>query len=90
MGRRHGSEVSRYERGVRVPLLADILAFEIIYRVSARELFVGTFDDTARDVRDRARKLSRHLDAQPFTPLIKRKMSSLVDVINKHSGQRAA
>ncbi|MBI3818854.1 MAG: helix-turn-helix domain-containing protein [Planctomycetes bacterium] len=90
LGCQSGAKVSRYECGDRVPLLPDILALEIIYRAPARDLFAKTFDVVAPKIKGRAQKLSRDLDAQPFTPVIKRKMSSLVKIIYQQRRDQAA
>lgn len=73
-----------------MPLLPDILALEIIYRAPVRDLFATTFEVIAPSIKSRAQKLSRHLDAQPFTPIIKHKMGTLVEVIHPSRKNQAA
>ncbi len=81
LGCKHGSKVSRYERGERRPALATIIAYELVFHANLRALFAGEFARIAPEVKRRAQKLSRHLDAQPFTPSVKRKLDFLADVV---------
>jgi transcriptional regulator with XRE-family HTH domain len=81
LGCAHGSKVYRYEHGVRIPTLETIIAFEIVFRVPLSALFAGTYEKVRGEVRVRAQRLSRQLDAKPFTPAQKQKIDALVEVI---------
>lgn len=83
LGCKHGSKVSRYERGGRLPSLEAVIALEIVFGTSTRELFRGHHERVYQQVRRRAQRLSRRVDARPLTPGVKRKMDFLVDLINQ-------
>jgi transcriptional regulator with XRE-family HTH domain len=61
LGVKSGTKISRYENLARIPDLATVFALEAIYRVPARELFAGMFDDVQRAVRARARRLAKRM-----------------------------
>ena len=82
LGCAHGSKVSRYERGERVPNLRTLFAYEVVFSVRVRELFPGIYGEVREEVRKRARRLMRELDRQPLTPIGKQKVDSLVDVVS--------
>lgn len=44
LGVKSGAKVSRYERRRRVPPLETALAYEAIFRIPVRELFLGTYE----------------------------------------------
>lgn len=54
LGGRGGAKVCRYERGVRLPNLRTALAYEILFRASARELFTGLYRKVEKNVLERA------------------------------------
>lgn len=89
LGCKHGSMVSRYERGDRAPSLETLIAYEVIFQSSARELFRGVHDRVRGSVRQRAQRLSRTVDSQPLTPVTKRKMDFLTGVIYESSSSRS-
>ena len=81
LGCRHGSKVSRYERGGRSPNLDTLVAYELIFKTSSRELYRGVHDRVRSAVRGRAQRLSRKVDARRLTPATKRKLDFLTNVI---------
>lgn len=81
LGCDHGSKVSRYERGERMPAFTTLLAYELVFRAGAPLLFRGLAEQVRRRVRDRASLLHKVLDGQRFTPLVKQKMEFLVELI---------
>jgi transcriptional regulator with XRE-family HTH domain len=81
LGCEHGSKVSRYERGERVPGFATLLAYEIVFRTNGADLFRGVAEKLSRTIRDRASRLHKHLDAERSTPLVTQKMEFLVELI---------
>jgi len=82
LGAQNGSKVSRYEAGNRTPAFESLLAYEIVFRVALDELFAGRHDVARTGLRSRAERLLRTLDAEPFTPSIKRKMDFLADFLS--------
>lgn len=81
LGCMHRSKVSRYERGVRMPSLPTVIGLEIVFRAPVSRLFTGTYTNMREEVRSRARRLSKQLDAEPLTPALKQKLDALVEVI---------
>ena|ERR1043166_3546456 len=81
LGVEHQPKVSKYESGKHDPPLDVLLAYECIFKTSLRELFTGEDSRVSAQVRHRAQGLYRHLDAKPFTPLMKRKLDFLTDLI---------
>lgn len=82
LGCKSGSKVSRYERSGRVPGLGTLIALEIVFQQPARELFRGRYECVRKDVRRRAQRLSRKVDARALTPANKRKLDFLTGVIH--------
>lgn len=58
LGTKSGAKVSRYEHFVRVPSLETALAYEVIFKRSASELFGGLYQKVEREVSARAKKLA--------------------------------
>ena len=53
--------LSRYENLSREPNLRTAIAFEVIFRVSLREIFAGMYEDVEQQTLDRVRRLSERL-----------------------------
>lgn len=81
LGQKHKSKVSRYERNERLPSLRTLLGYESIFRVTLLELFRGHFEELRPGILDRARRLSRELDAKRWTKVIEHKVAFLNAVI---------
>src|SRR5438445_12964253 len=58
------TELSRYERNVRVPSLRTALACQEVYGVAVSDLFAGLSDSTATDTRARMKRLQARLQAK--------------------------
>ena len=58
------SELSRYERNVRVPSLRTALACQELYGVAVSDLFAGLSDSVASDTRSRMKRLQARLQAK--------------------------
>ena len=58
------SELSRYERNVRVPSLRTALACQELYGVAVSDLFAGLSDSVASDTRGRMKRLQARLQAK--------------------------
>ncbi len=81
LGKKHKSKVSRYERNERLPSSRTLFGYEAIFRTTLRDLFTGTCEEIESEILDRARALSRHLDAKRRTDAIDQKMEFLNKVI---------
>lgn len=77
LGCRHGTKISRYERFGRTPLLETALAYEVIFRVPVRELFLGIFEAAERETRKRARYLARQIERHHGSRLVEQKLTAL-------------
>jgi transcriptional regulator with XRE-family HTH domain len=65
LGSQSGAHVCRYEHFTRQPTLATALAFEVIFRTPAKELFSGVYRNVERRVAARAVLLARKVAAHP-------------------------
>lgn len=74
-------KISKYELGIHHPSFAVLLAYECIFKTSLRELYKGEGARASGEVRKRAQGLYRRLDAKRFTPIVKRKLDFLTDLI---------
>src|SRR5207253_2706991 len=61
------TELSRYERNVRVPSLRTALACQEVYGVAVSDLFAGLSDSTATDTRARMKRLQARMQAKVDT-----------------------
>ena len=62
LGCRSGTKISRYERFARQPNLQTAFAYEVIFRVPARELFGGVFQQVEHATLKRVQLLVRKLN----------------------------
>ena len=62
MGCASGSKVSKYERFFCEPSLKAVLAYEIVFRVPARQLFAGIFEAVQMVTTRRARALIKQFE----------------------------
>jgi transcriptional regulator with XRE-family HTH domain len=65
LGWKSGSGVSRFERGRREPPLETLLALEVVFGISIRELFAGRFQKVEAAVKERVCRLLSELDEDP-------------------------
>jgi transcriptional regulator with XRE-family HTH domain len=77
LGCRSGAKVCRYERFSRVPTLRVALAYEVIFRAPARDLFGGLQQKVEQEVSIRAEFLARKLAVQRPGRLAARKLEML-------------
>ncbi len=77
LGGRTGAKVSRYERFRQQPQLETVFAYEAIFRIPARELFAGVYQQIERKTRRRVRTLSRRLGKVPPDAALRRKAEFL-------------
>ncbi len=83
LGSKSGEPISRYEHGVRLPTLEALLAYELIFSTSAKDLFAGQFDKVERAITARTRQLVAKLQQEPQTPRCERKIAVLRRVVEK-------
>lgn len=57
-----GEAISRYERFARLPGLETALAFEIIFKIPVRDLFLGESRKVERAIRRRAKRLAATIE----------------------------
>ena len=77
LGCRSGAKVSRYEHRVRRPTLETALAYEAIFRVSAKELFAGLYQKVEKNAQSRARLLAKKLNVSGLDYITVRKLAVL-------------
>lgn len=77
LGGERVSQVSRYERGLRLPDLETVLAYEVVFGVHARELFAGLFEEIERRTHERARLLADELAQVPSTPEVEHRLEAV-------------
>ena len=77
LGDERVSQVSRYERGLRLPDLETVLAYEAIFGVHARDLFAGLFEEIERRTHERARLLAEELAQVPSTPEVEHRREAV-------------
>lgn len=81
LGARSGTKVSRYERRTRVPTLATVFAIQVVYGVTAHELFPGVFEEIRDTVIKRATVLAIEVRSFQGGPHAKRKLAALEAII---------
>jgi transcriptional regulator with XRE-family HTH domain len=77
LGVAYGTKVSRYERRSRQPGLMTVFAYEVLFRVTPRELFGDLFRKVETKTLRRARALVRKLGRAACDPLTARKLNLL-------------
>jgi transcriptional regulator with XRE-family HTH domain len=81
LGLKNGATVSRYEMFQRLSILETILAYEVIFGVSVRELFCGVFERVNKDVIHRAKLLTRTIQEGKVDGATDRKLELLRMII---------
>jgi transcriptional regulator with XRE-family HTH domain len=74
-----GGKVSRYETFKRIPAFKTALAFEVIYKRTASELFSGFYREVEKEIAERAKILSERKYRQS-NHRTKRKLETLNDL----------
>ena len=77
----HSSHISRYERFRRTPGFKMAIAFEVIFKTSARVLFSGDYHAIEKAIRRRAKRLAMRLRTEKPNHLTDRKMALLEKII---------
>lgn len=65
LGIKTSAHISRYEHFRTLPSLATALAFEVIFRVPAKELYAGVFNEVEREIVARAGRLVKKATSEP-------------------------
>ncbi|HZL44071.1 MAG TPA: helix-turn-helix transcriptional regulator [Verrucomicrobiae bacterium] len=77
----HSAHVSRFERFRRTPGFRTALAFEVIFKLSLRELFSGEYKSIESAIRRRAKRLVKRLAAEQPGNVTDRKLAHLKKII---------
>lgn len=72
-----GAKVSRYEHFIRQPTLQTVFAYEVIFGVTARELFAGIFQEVEEETLRRVQTLIHNLKKQNPQSTTNRKIELL-------------
>lgn len=81
LGCASGNNVSRYERGVAIPMLTTLLAYGVIFGTPIDELFGGVLEEVERDVIARAEALAGELQAIKLDKRTARKLELLRAIV---------
>lgn len=81
LGSSSGNNVSRYERGVAIPILTTLLAYAVIFGTPINELFGGVLEEVERDVIARAEVLAGELQAVKLDKRTARKLELLRAIV---------
>lgn len=73
LGKQIGAKISRYETFAQAPSLENALAFEIIYKLSAGELFGGLYGQLEKEIAERAKVLAAKNDPRSGGQAAKRR-----------------
>jgi transcriptional regulator with XRE-family HTH domain len=87
LGTSSGTKISRYENFARLPSVAGIFGYEIIFNQPAGRLFAGAYEVVRRGVRARAKRLAKKLTAQAGDPRTARKLHLLETIVDSKSGE---
>jgi transcriptional regulator with XRE-family HTH domain len=77
LGCRDGTKAGRYECFRRLPELTTVFAYEVVFRIPARELFGGVFEQVKRVTIRRVRALYRRLRTSAPDRFTERKLAAL-------------
>lgn len=57
MGFKDGSKFSQYEKGIRLPRLKALIAYEFLFSVPLAQLFLGISEGVEKEVKEKAKVL---------------------------------
>ncbi len=86
LGSGSGAKVSRYEHSARRPGLQTLFAYEVIFQVRARELFLGIYQKVERETRRRALRLAGRLTSAEADRMAQRKLAALRTLFRDTTG----
>jgi transcriptional regulator with XRE-family HTH domain len=84
LGSPRGEKVCRYECFISEPGFRIALAYEIIFKTPAREIFPDLCKEIERQIADRARDLLKRLKTRSPHPLLSRKRDVLADIVQMY------
>src|SRR5438874_1935251 len=87
-----GTKISRYENFSRMPNLATVWAYEVVFRRSARELFAGRYVAVSTAVQTRAKDLIDQLSVHSTSsrePHLDRKLAFLHMILESKQNNAA-
>lgn len=87
VGCENGSNISRYERFLRVPTLETAFAYEALFGAPARELFAGVHERTATKIQERAKVLAGKLAQGKSNSASARKLQLLTALSTSRSAK---
>ncbi len=80
LGAQDGAKVCRYEKFMRQPSLETAFACQVIFRMSASELFAGLYQEVKEKIMARARSLAARRDKQEKFHRFPQKSVTLRDI----------
>jgi transcriptional regulator with XRE-family HTH domain len=83
MGFETGNVVGNFEQGRRVPAFQNVVAFELVFGCSAKELFAGVYEELFLSATKRAKKLIDRLNREEPTPVTARKIEFLKEFLRR-------
>ena len=83
LGSKNGETVSRYERNRSQPGLKATLAYEVICRVPAHQLFAGVREEVEEETKHRARFLVQKLEKREQDRMTTHKLTMLKAVASE-------
>lgn len=87
LGTAYRARVSRHELLTRHPEVAAVFAYEIIFRVPARELFAGAYERVERVTVERAVALAERLASRDPSKVLSRKLATLRAITARLTGR---
>jgi transcriptional regulator with XRE-family HTH domain len=77
LGCENGTTVGRHERSSRIPDLAVVLTYELVFGVPARRMFSAIFREVEERTTKRAQVLARRLSAAKRSRVVTQKLDLL-------------
>lgn len=78
----HGSNVGKHERGNRLPLLRNVIAYEIVLGARLSELYEGMYEEVRLEVLTRVRALHGLIERKRRGPHRVLKLASLQTLLD--------
>jgi transcriptional regulator with XRE-family HTH domain len=87
LGSSTGARVSRYEGFRRQPTLQTAFAYEVIFGISARELFAGLYEQVHRATVQRTQVLAANIRGLPPARCAVRKLNHLEAILSRSQSE---
>ena len=81
LGSMSGANVAKHEKGSRLPMLRNALAYELVLGASIQSLYEGVLVQVSAEVSARARGLHKSIERKTKTPRSVRKIETLKRLI---------